>query len=63
MIGSEGTIVLNFNDSTIEVSRPSLGRPELKKVSLSDSSDMYFEQMVDFLRAIETGGRPAQSST
>ena len=59
MVGTDGTIVLDFINSTIQVSRLSLEQPELIKISRPNPNDMYFEQMADFLRAVETGGRPA----
>lgn len=58
LIGTEGTILLNFRDSTIQISRPSGRLPEVIEIPRPDPNQMYLDEMVDFLAAIDGGKQP-----
>jgi predicted dehydrogenase len=58
LIGTEGTILLNLRDSAIQISRPSSPAPQVIEVKRSDPNQMYLDEMVDFLSAVESHQQP-----
>ena len=50
--------MLNLYDSTIQVVRPSSHLPEVFEIRRPDTNQLYLNEMVDFLAAIESGKAP-----
>ena len=54
LIGTEGTILANINESTVRITRPSSG-DQLIEIPRAEPNQMYVDEMVDLLDAIRRG--------
>ena len=58
VIGAEGTICLDLIESEIRIYRGSLTKPEIVNVPLINSNQTYFDEMNDFLAAVQESRPP-----
>jgi predicted dehydrogenase len=56
--GTEGTICLDLIESELRISRPGSKMPEVLKAPLANSNQPYFDEMMDFLTAVEGTRQP-----
>jgi predicted dehydrogenase len=58
VIGTEGTVCLNLIESEIRIYRGTVTKPEIIKVPSINSNQTYFDEMNDFLTAVDESRPP-----
>jgi predicted dehydrogenase len=58
IVGTEGTICLDLIESEVRILPPESKVPEVFKVPLTNSNQTYFDEMKDFLAAVEESRQP-----
>jgi predicted dehydrogenase len=61
LIGTDGTMLVDFMESTIRINRPGIPHQETIGITKEDANQMYVEEMANFLSAVKTGNSPLVS--